>query len=298
VFSLQQMSEIMSAIPDPVYILTRTGRYAAILGGSDSRYYQHSRNLVGKSIRDVLNEKKADWLIRKINKALDVDYLQVVEYNLPGDDAQGGNEHKSNRLICFEGHIQALKFQVDGEDAVLWMTSNIAMNHQLKEKVSSRRETDALTGLWNRRYFEQAVAQELNKAICDRCAVSLLLLNIDDFKLIKDTQGHKVGDSVLCEIASLIGDCTRESDVIFRWGDQEFAILMPSTDLERAASVAERLRKTVEIKRFKAGQKVTVSVGYTDWYFEKESFEHLISKAAQAIDLAKNSGRNRIECFK
>lgn len=92
----------MSAIPDPVYILTRTGRYAAILGGSDSRYYHHSSNLVGKSIRDLLNEKKADWLIRKINKALDVDYLQVVKYNQTGDDVQEVNENKFNRLICLK----------------------------------------------------------------------------------------------------------------------------------------------------------------------------------------------------
>jgi len=298
VFSLKEMSEIMSAIPDPVYILTRTGRYAAILGGADSRYYHDRSNLIGKSIRDVLDVEKADWFIRKINKALEADYLQVVEYNLASDEVQGGNENKSNSLIWFEGRIQALKFQVDGEDAVLWMTNNITVKHQLKESLSNRRETDSLTGFWNRRYFEQAVSQELNKAIFHRRAVSLLLLNIDNFKLIVDTQGHKVGDSVLCEIASLIGDCTRESDVIFRWGDQEFAILMPSTDLERASIVAERLRNTVEINRFKEGEKITVSVGYTDWYFEKESFEHLIAKAAQAIYLAKQRGLNRIECFK
>jgi len=297
VLSLEQMSEIMAAIPDPVYILTRTGRYAAILGGADSRYYHDSSNLVGKSVRDVLNDAKADWFIKQINNALDVNSLQEVKYNLAGDDVQGINENESNSVICLEGRIQALNFQVDGEDVVLWMPNNITMKHQLKEKLSNRRETDALTGFWNRRYFERAVSQELNKAIFHRCAVSLLLLNIDNFKLIIDTQGHKVGDSVLCEIALLLGDCTRESDIIFRWGDDEFAILMPSTDLVRAGIVAERLRETVEINRFKGGRKITVSVGYTDWYFEKESFEHLISKAAQAIYLAKNSGLNRIECF-
>eukprot|EP00828_Plagiopyla_frontata_P028775 TRINITY_DN37183_c0_g1_i1.p2 TRINITY_DN37183_c0_g1~~TRINITY_DN37183_c0_g1_i1.p2 ORF type:complete len:141 (+),score=8.07 TRINITY_DN37183_c0_g1_i1:100-522(+) len=118
---------------------------------------------------------------------------------------------------------------------------------------------------------------------------------------IRDRDPHgnnNVGDSVLCEIASLIDGCTRESDVIFRWEEEEFAILMPFTDLARARNVAEKLRQTVEINLFEGEQKVTVSVGYTEWYFEKESFEHLISKAAQALYLANNSGRNRIECFK
>ena len=293
--SLEQMSEILSALPDPAFILTRTGRYAAVFGGADSRYYHDAGNLVGQSIKDVLNAEKTDWFISKINLALDTNKLLITEYSLSGDDVNGIDDNGPSNIIYFEARIQPLNFPIDGEDAVLWQASNITEIHQLLEKLRTRSETDPLTGVWNRRYFYPIASQERKRASRYNSTISLLLLDIDYFKLINDQFGHKVGDSVICEISSLIIDCTRDLDTVVRWGGEEFVVLMPYTGLNAAHFVAEKLRHNVERYPFTGAAKATVSIGYAKWDFDNETIDELISKADAALYLAKNEGRNQVK---
>lgn len=295
-FSLEQMSEILFALPDPAFILTRTGRYAAIFGGVDTRYYHDGNNLVGLFIKDVLNKEKTDWFINKINLALDTNKLLITEYSLSGDDVKGIDNNGPDNVIFFEGRIQALNFLIDGEDAVLWVASNITGRHKLEEELRVRSETDTLTGLWNRRYFYSMVAQERERACRCREDISLLLLDIDHFKLTNDQYGHKSGDTVLRELSTLLVGCTRELDIVVRWGGEEFVVLLPCTGLDAACSVAEKLRYSVELYQFSDVPKVTVSVGYAQWDFEKETIDELIAKADAALYLAKNGGRNQVKC--
>lgn len=299
VFSLQQMSEILSALPEPVFVLTRTGRYAAIFGGADSRYYPDAGKFLGKSVREILKVTKADWFIKEINKALDMSNLQIVEYNLAGNDYMGCAENEANRVTWFEGRIQPLNFQVDGEDAVLWVASDITTRYKLEKDLGlpSRSETDVLTGLWNHRHFEQAVAQELKRAIRLRSAISLLMLDIDSFKLIMNTHGYKFADSVLTDIASLIDGHTRESDVLFRWHGEKFTLLMPYTDLDGARIVAEKLSELIETHIFEGGTKITVSIGYTQWYFAREPIEQFVLKAEKALAHVKSQHGKGIAHF-
>ena len=290
--SLEQMSEILSALPDPAFIITRTGRYAAVFGGADSRYYHDAGNLVGQSIKDVLNAEKTDWFLNKINLALDTNKLLITEYSLSGNDVKGGDDNGPSKIIYFEARIQALNFLIDGEDAVLWQVSNITERHQLVEKLCNRSETDPLTGICNRRHFYPIVSKERKRASRYNSDISLLILDIDHFKLINEQLGHEVGDSVICEIDSLIVDCTRDLDTVVRWEGEMFVVLMPYTGLNAAHPVAEKLRRTVERYPFSSGAQVTVSVGYAQWSFENETIDELIAKADAALYLAKNEGRN------
>lgn len=288
-----QLVQILAALPDPAFILTRSGRYAGVFGGTDSRYYHDGSGLIGKSIGDVLETEKTNWFLAEIDKALQARKLHIVEYGLAGSDVKGIPADGPQYVIHFEGRVQPLNFQVEGEDAVLWVASNITERHALEERLRALSETDALTGLWNRRHFEKIVATEKERALRYGHPISLLIFDIDLFKLINDTYGHKAGDAVLVELAKVIGDCTRESDIVTRWGGEEFTILMPYAELEAAAEAAEKIRHVVEAHPFPHCQYVTISLGVAEWSLASESFDVLLSRADDALYKAKNGGRNR-----
>lgn len=294
-FSFEQISAILHRLPDPAFILTRSGKYAALFGGSDQRYYHDGSFLVGAYIQEVLKEPKADWFLSEIARALAHKGLRVVEYGLAGDDVKGLNSEGPQEVIWFEGRIQALEFKIEGEDAVLWIATNISRRRALEQRLISLSETDNLTGLWNRRHFEDVSAQELKRALRNQDAISLLIVDIDNFKLVNDTQGHQGGDAVFTGLASMMTECMRESDVITRWGGDEFTVLMPCTELDVAIEAAERLRKSVEQHCFEDKICVTISIGVAEWRIATESVENLVARADQALYIAKRNGRNRVE---
>ena len=295
-FSLEQITEILSALPDPAFILTRSGRYVGVYGGTDSRYYHDGSSLVGQTVNDVLEEEKASWFLGEIEQALQSKRLHVIEYGLSGSDVKGLADDGPGSVIWFEGRVQALNFQIDNEDAVLWVASNITERHQLEQKLRLQSETDELTGLYNRRYFDQAIASELSRARRYQEAISLFIFDVDHFKAINDTHGHKVGDAVLCEIASLTASNTRESDIVTRWGGEEFLVLMPHTSLDMAEKVANTFCNFIEKYQFEHDISMTISIGVAEWKNETESVDSLISRADEALYKAKHAGRNCVLC--
>jgi len=163
--------------------------------------------------------------------------------------------------------------------------------------------TDGLTGIGNRRNFDQTVKAEWNHARRTKEHFSMLLLDIDRFKLFNDTYGHLNGDVCLKTVASVIDDSLdRESDTVFRWGGEEFAVLLPCTPTEGAMMVAERIRENVAAMPIRHGDKttsVTISIGVgsiipPDVGFE-DAFTEFSSRIDRALYCAKENGRNRVE---
>lgn len=292
--SSKQRLEILAVLPDPVFVLSRTGRYLTVTGGTDARYYHDGSSLIGKYIADILAEDKANWFIGEIGKALGMGGLHIVEYPLAGSDVKGLTQEGPDSPIWFEGRIQALDFQVDGEDAVLWVASNISARHDMEEQLRKLSQTDSLTGLSNRRRFSELATEELARALRYEHPISILIFDIDHFKRINDNFGHHAGDLVLIELAKIVLDCTRESDSVARWGGEEFTVLMPFTGLVAAVSVGEKIRKEIALHPFPNGLEVTVSIGIAEWQLHDESVDSVVSRADDALYLAKDAGRNRI----
>lgn len=287
--------QVFAALPDPTFILSRSGRYIAVYGGSDARYYHDGSHLVGKTVGEVLNPDKAAWFLGIIEGALASRRLEIVEYELSNQDIKGAPETGPQHPIWFEGRVQALDFQLDGEDAVLWVASNITLRHRLEAQLTTFSETDPLTGLGNRRYFDRVASAELARAVRYQTPLSLAIFDIDHFKTINDTCGHKVGDAVLTEVARVLSGCIRESDAAARWGGEEFTLLMPLTTLDAATDAAEKIRRTFEDHAFPLGVHVTISVGVAEWAGGPEAVEGLILRADEALYEAKHGGRNRVE---
>ena len=165
------------------------------------------------------------------------------------------------------------------------------------EMAQERSLTDPLTGLLNRYGLQISLAHELAEARRYNRPLSCLMIDVDRFKTINDTYGHITGDVALQQIASVLTQVVRRSDIVFRYGGEEFLALLPKTDLEGAVALAEKLREAVVARIFGDGEHtfyLTLSIGAAS-LSETESGNDLIARADIALYHAKERGRNRVE---
>jgi diguanylate cyclase (GGDEF)-like protein len=152
---------------------------------------------------------------------------------------------------------------------------------------------DELTGLYNRRYLNTRLAEEIERVKRTQSALSLIFIDVDNFKQVNDTYGHLEGDKVLAKLGGILKRNTRSIDIASRWGGEEFAIIMPETDLSGARTFAERIRETVE--SFDFGFQVTISLGIVS-DCKDLSFDELLTQADEALYRAKEM-KNKVVIY-
>ena len=153
---------------------------------------------------------------------------------------------------------------------------------------------DPLTLISNRRKFDDMLHYELNRDSRYHNGLSLIFCDLDHFKAINDVHGHKVGDDVLKEFTRLVSSHIRKTDTFSRWGGEEFALLLPDTNIARATKIAEKLRKETERYDFPCVGKVTASFGVSQFIVGDDE-STLINRADKALYNSKQNGRNRVE---
>ncbi len=152
--------------------------------------------------------------------------------------------------------------------------------------------TDKLTGIGNRAAFDQRLTEEVYRSKRYQSPVSLLMIDVDEFKELNDTFGHQAGDEALKTVAAALG-CTRPSDFLARYGGEEFAVLLANTSHEGACILAERMRKAVASASFEH-RPVTVSIGASTISVNSEDISAIVSEADKALYAAKEGGRNQV----
>ncbi len=173
-----------------------------------------------------------------------------------------------------------------------------AQYYQMSEEMRTLSITDSLTGLFNRRYFDERLFEELQRAVRYDAKFSLAIMDVDDFKLFNDSEGHLAGDKVLNAIAEISRESLRSIDIIARFGGEEFAIIMPQTDREEAFLVAERVRKNIRElvpatwKNFPR-ECLTVSMGVATLPADCKDAKTLINNVDKALYRAKMQGKDR-----
>ena len=152
---------------------------------------------------------------------------------------------------------------------------------------------DGLTGLFNHTYFYQQIDFEVRRYARYRSLVSLMLIDIDDFKVVNDKYGHREGDRILTAMGKTLIRVARDSDICCRYGGEEFAVILPLTDTQEAGTIANRLRMELK-ERLPGGGTVTVSIGVAACGKKTKTYRDLVERADTALYQVKRSGKNRV----
>jgi len=168
------------------------------------------------------------------------------------------------------------------------------INHS-RDRMNQLAHVDQLTGLYNRRFFDQSLLLEIERALRYQLELSLVIMDIDHFKDFNDTHGHQKGDEVLKEVAKWVTENTRVNDFAARYGGEEFVIILPGTSYSGALALGEKIRKAIERESEKAlGLSVSASFGISLFHEGKDNEESLLARADQCLYLAKERGRNTV----
>ncbi|MBH1986902.1 MAG: diguanylate cyclase [Burkholderiales bacterium] len=181
--------------------------------------------------------------------------------------------------------------------------SEAALQQQLEDiqslqaQLTEQANRDPLTGLYNRRYLADSLGREFDRCARDGVALSIVIIDLDHFKLINDQHGHSAGDEVLRQVSLLLLQSMRSSDICCRYGGEEFLLVLPGVELDAALQRAEQCRQRIAEQRWHAngrGFGVTLSVGLACSQDARMPPDHLIALADQALYRAKAEGRNRV----
>ena len=209
---------------------------------------------------------------------------------------------KHNRI-----RLRLQRYRLELENIVELRTRELCIkNSMLEDEIQQRQKAeeelvelaniDALTSIPNRRKFDDALQYEMGRDKRYHNKLSLIFCDLDHFKRVNDTHGHKIGDEILKEFTRLISANIRNTDIFARWGGEEFVLLLPDTNIETATLTAEKLLIEIERHPFPYVGRMTASFGVTE-LLEEDSETSFIKRADDALYRAKDRGRNRIEAL-
>jgi diguanylate cyclase (GGDEF)-like protein/hemerythrin-like metal-binding protein/PAS domain S-box-containing protein len=282
----QFSEEIINSLPGIFYMLNPAGRFARVNPQflEVSGYTQHELEQMS-----VLNFFEGG------DQQLIAERMQEV---FATGDAYAEAEFivKSGLRIpyYFTGH----RTVIDGQPYLVGLGTDVTKRRELEQELVRQARTDGLTGLANRRYFLEQAEQELVRARRYDKPLSVLMLDLDEFKVINDAHGHQVGDEVLRTVSAVCRQVLRGVDIVGRMGGEEFAILLPETDTAQAGEVAERLRQNIASAGIALGQGgllgVTASIGVATFAAGDVDVDKVLNLADKAMYEAKRKGRNQV----
>ncbi|MCU7834581.1 MAG: GGDEF domain-containing protein [gamma proteobacterium symbiont of Taylorina sp.] len=209
---------------------------------------------------------------------------------------ENGNQYLISFALDISMQKEAQSQLINSHVQLQQKTVSLEKARQQLKKLANQ---DPLTNLYNRRYFQDISQKLVNIAKRDGSDLTVIMLDIDKFKNINDSYGHSTGDEVIINLANLLIEKTRESDIVARFGGEEFAVLLPSTDKEGAYKTADTIREVVEKQVLKVDKNIsiqyTISLG-VDYYdiTTDNKIDDALNRADKALYQAKNSGRNRV----
>lgn len=217
---------------------------------------------------------------------------------LDSETTPGVMSAKVQEVLHDTHSMEATQLQLESSMSVI--LSEVESLRRELEQIKEESLTDSLTGISNRKAFDSALENAIHQAREHKTPMCVALADIDHFKQFNDTYGHLVGDKVLRFVASTLKSCLKGKDIAARYGGEEFAIILPETSLDGAQIISEQVRKAIsqgELKDTRNGRaygKITISIGIGQFHWN-ELPNDLIQRTDQALYLAKERGRNRVE---
>ncbi len=299
--SEEQFRTIMQYSSDMITIHDTSGKYLYVSPAGKEILEYEDEEILGHDSYIFIHPEDREQIVKGHEELLRTGYV-VTTYRI---------RKKNNEYIWFESSVKYMKEQNEDDSRLFTVSRNITerkmVEQQLQEANKLLKELstkDGLTGIWNRRSFDETLDKEWKRAERNNHPLSLIMLDIDFFKAYNDTYGHQGGDDCLREVANAIkNSIEHESDMAFRYGGEEFGIILPETDVIGAKTVAEKVRSTIEnLKISHVGSKiqdfVTISLGTATIIPTKyKNADSLVESADKALYQAKQEGRNCVRSY-
>lgn len=275
---------IFDCMRDPVFVLDTAGRLADVNNAGLGFFPDVRRAMLGRHAEYVFTA-----------------YPELVSFLRDGKNppkeirGKGGVDSR-----VFELSTVPVPSKTSQSMGTILMLHDVTQQKQLLEKLRELANMDGLTGIYNHRFFLECSNKEMRRAVRQRRPLTLILLDLDYFKRINDAYGHQTGDKVLCAVAETLRNGLRTSDILGRYGGEEFAAFLPETGPETGVRIAQRLHEALRKLRVPVdghAVAITASMGVAGYHAAQhaDSVEKIFKEADEALYRAKAKGRNRIE---
>ncbi len=285
---------LFDAIPSPIFYKDRDGKYINCNDAfSNDILGIHKEDIIGKTLYDFpekIPKENADIYHEKDKELLENHKTQFYYTKVKCSDD----------VTRYYNFYKAVFRTENGEGlGIIGVMLDITEMQQQEKKLVYLSSIDPMTKLYNRRYLIEASNHILDLAKRNKLDTSVIMIDIDNFKAINDSHGHKAGDTVLMAFADKLQVLTRKSDIISRWGGEEFLIVLPETSTNDALIIAEKIRLEIEQIILDIDEtkdlKFTISIGVsTVDNMNDENIESAIHRSDKALYEAKNSGKNKV----
>lgn len=285
--TLKMQSVILDYMSDSIFVHDLEGKFVYV-------------NKEAYESRGYTKEELLSMHVKDLDAPMNDESIKKMKSNIAKMKEQGfvtfEIEHQRKDKTIMPVEIRSQIFILNDEKLVISVARDISERKKVQERLKTLAMTDALTELYNRHKFELLYELEVEMLRLERSEMSLLLIDLDYFKKINDNYGHDMGDTVLKEFGDLLSDTFRRSDIIARWGGEEFIVLLPKTKLEEALKLSQDLIAKTASYKFSHNESMTTSIGVAS-YHEKETLKQFTKRADIALYKAKNLGRNRVEFY-
>lgn len=282
------LDAVLNNIDAYVYMKDDQRYFRYVNDKTAAMFDQSNENIIGKLDSDIIGQEMADHFWQSDKLVFETNKKQTIEE--VADDGEGNIRHYLSIKMPYQISEKS--------HALIGFSTDVTELYQLKEEFKKQANTDALTNLYNRRYFFKHAVIEFNRAKRHCLDMTVISIDIDYFKEINDKYGHPIGDKVLIEMSENILQNLRQDDILARIGGEEFSIILPNTTLEQAKPVAERICQTknkfVVNAQNNQAIEIQVSVGLVSMKATDANFDDLFVRADNALYQAKATGRNKV----
>jgi|MEHZ01.4.fsa_nt_MEHZ011250982.1_69 diguanylate cyclase (GGDEF)-like protein/PAS domain S-box-containing protein len=284
------LKQIIDLLPAPIYLKDVQGRYLNCNQAFAELWNRSPNEIIGNRLIDLSDHVLATELHHRDLSLLDSLGSRVEEF-----DATALVE----RHCILHVHARATRDRNDNPTGIVGIAFDITARVNIEQELETLSQIDELTQIPNRRHGMATLEKLISHSERHKFEFTLLILDIDFFKAVNDGHGHKAGDEVLAQIAALFAEVARVSDTVFRYGGEEFFVILPNTDPKGGMVLAERFRAEVQKAKFTVNLNshisLSTSAGIAFYPEHGTTMGKLFLAADQALYRAKNNGRNRVE---
>jgi diguanylate cyclase (GGDEF)-like protein/PAS domain S-box-containing protein len=290
---LHLVEQLIDTIPNPVFYKDAVGRYLGCNRAFTEYVGKTKQELIGKSVYELWDKDLADAYQRADQALFDKKEAQIYEAKVVYAD---GSRHD---VVFHKAPFYKRDGRLGGLIGVIWdVTERRRAEAALRTYLQAQALHDPLTSLFNRRHLDDVLVQEIEHATTTGERVGVIMADIDHFKNVNDAFGHACGDEVLCAIAKLLIDNVRKSDVVCRYGGEEFVVVMPDATRDAALARAEKIRMAVKSATMTCDGRtvgpVTISLGVALFPDNGSSGRLVLDAADQVLLHAKAQGRDQV----